>query len=95
MPPDLDAVVISHSHYDHLDLNTVVMLNARFGNDLRWFIPLGLGENLNWKQWTKVAKLFVRTGDWFNRLGCENVVELDWWEENCVADKNDGKNFCV
>ncbi|KAI2810970.1 hypothetical protein BLOT_002140, partial [Blomia tropicalis] len=70
LPSNLDAVVISHSHYDHLDLNTVVHLNARYGNDLRWFIPLGLA-------------------DWFNRVGCENVIELDWWEENCVPDKSD------
>lgn len=70
LPSNLDAVVISHSHYDHLDLNSVVILNARFGSDLRWFIPLGLA-------------------DWFNSVGCENVVELDWWEENCVADKSD------
>ncbi|KAH7642714.1 N-acyl-phosphatidylethanolamine-hydrolyzing phospholipase D [Dermatophagoides farinae] len=70
LPSNLDAVVISHSHYDHLDLNTVVLLNARYGSDLRWFIPIGLG-------------------DWFGRVGCENVVELDWWEENCVPDKND------
>ena len=28
--------------------------------------------------------------DWFCRVGCENVVELDWWEENCVSDKSDG-----
>jgi L-ascorbate metabolism protein UlaG (beta-lactamase superfamily) len=44
LPSNLDAVVISHSHYDHLDLNSVVMLNARFGSDLRWFVPLGLGK---------------------------------------------------
>ncbi|KAJ1161694.1 hypothetical protein NDU88_002176 [Pleurodeles waltl] len=63
--PKLDAVLISHNHYDHLDYNTVVGLNQRFGGELRWFVPLGLL-------------------DWMQRCGCENVIELDWWEENCV-----------
>uniref|UniRef100_UPI00398F19DA N-acyl-phosphatidylethanolamine-hydrolyzing phospholipase D isoform X2 n=1 Tax=Pristiophorus japonicus TaxID=55135 RepID=UPI00398F19DA len=63
--PKIDAVVISHTHYDHLDYNTVLSLNERFGGDLRWFVPLGLL-------------------DWMQKCGCENVIELDWWEENCV-----------
>uniref|UniRef100_A0A8B9USI3 N-acyl-phosphatidylethanolamine-hydrolyzing phospholipase D n=1 Tax=Anas zonorhyncha TaxID=75864 RepID=A0A8B9USI3_9AVES len=63
--PKIDAVVISHTHYDHLDYNSVKSLNERFGNELRWFVPLGLL-------------------DWMQRCGCENVIELDWWEENCV-----------
>ncbi|XP_053320236.1 N-acyl-phosphatidylethanolamine-hydrolyzing phospholipase D [Spea bombifrons] len=63
--PKIDAVVISHNHYDHLDYNTVLKLNERFGTELRWFVPLGL---LNWMQ----------------SCGCENVIELDWWEQNCV-----------
>ncbi|KPM08456.1 N-acyl-phosphatidylethanolamine-hydrolyzing phospholipase D-like protein [Sarcoptes scabiei] len=70
LPSSLDAVIISHSHYDHLDLNSVVLLNARYGNDLRWFIPRGLG-------------------DWFSRMECDNIVELDWWETNCLPDKGD------
>ncbi|CAJ0950662.1 unnamed protein product [Ranitomeya imitator] len=65
MLPKIDAVVISHNHYDHLDYNTVLGMNARFGTELRWFVPLGL---LNWMQ----------------SCGCENVIELDWWEQNCV-----------
>ncbi|RWS11168.1 N-acyl-phosphatidylethanolamine-hydrolyzing phospholipase D-like protein, partial [Dinothrombium tinctorium] len=70
LPSNLDAVVISHNHYDHLDLNTVTMLNARYGVELRWFVPLGLKS-------------------WFDQVGIDNVIELDWWEENCVPDKND------
>lgn len=34
--PRVDAVVISHSHYDHLDVGSVASLNARFGGSLRW-----------------------------------------------------------
>ncbi|XP_008109735.1 N-acyl-phosphatidylethanolamine-hydrolyzing phospholipase D isoform X2 [Anolis carolinensis] len=63
--PKIDAVMISHNHYDHLDYHTVVNLNNRFGSDLRWFVPLGLL-------------------DWMQKCGCENVIELDWWGENCV-----------
>ncbi|XP_028667423.1 N-acyl-phosphatidylethanolamine-hydrolyzing phospholipase D isoform X1 [Erpetoichthys calabaricus] len=63
--PKIDAVVISHTHYDHLDSGTIINLNERFGSDLRWFVPLGLL-------------------DWMQKCGCENVIELDWWEENCV-----------
>ncbi|XP_029471325.1 N-acyl-phosphatidylethanolamine-hydrolyzing phospholipase D isoform X2 [Rhinatrema bivittatum] len=68
--PKIDAVVISHTHYDHLDYRSVVSLNGRFGNELRWFVPLGLLE-------------------WMQNCGCENVIELDWWEENCVPGRDE------
>uniref|UniRef100_A0A9L0T1T4 N-acyl-phosphatidylethanolamine-hydrolyzing phospholipase D n=1 Tax=Equus caballus TaxID=9796 RepID=A0A9L0T1T4_HORSE len=67
--PRVDAVLISHNHYDHLDHNSVIALNERFGNELRWFVPLGLL-------------------DWMQKCGCENVIELDWWEENCVPGRD-------
>uniref|UniRef100_A0A3B3YV62 Metallo-beta-lactamase domain-containing protein n=1 Tax=Poecilia mexicana TaxID=48701 RepID=A0A3B3YV62_9TELE len=36
--PRTDAVLISHSHYDHLDAGSVASLNARFGGELRWYV---------------------------------------------------------
>ena len=41
--PALDAVTISHDHYDHLDQAAVVTL-ARAG--VRFFVPLGIGAHL-------------------------------------------------
>ncbi len=40
---DIDFIVISHNHYDHLDHRTVNL----FGNSVVWFIPSGL------KNWFK------------------------------------------
>ena len=40
--PDIDAVCISHNHFDHLDHNTVCSLNKRFGDQIHWFVPMGL-----------------------------------------------------
>lgn len=39
----VDAVVISHDHYDHLDMTTVKRLGAR---GVRFVVPLGIGAHL-------------------------------------------------
>ncbi len=41
--PALDAVVISHDHYDHLDHDTVVALAT---TGVRFLVPLGVGAHL-------------------------------------------------
>ena len=41
--PRIDAVLISHDHYDHLDMETVQHLAA---GGTRFFVPLGIGAHL-------------------------------------------------
>lgn len=41
--PEVDAVIISHDHYDHLDVDTVISLGAK---GARFIVPLGVGAHL-------------------------------------------------
>ena len=42
--PPIDAVVISHDHYDHLDMQTIVAMKE--WKNTQFFVPLGVGAHL-------------------------------------------------
>ncbi|BGP44953.1 Protein-lysine N-methyltransferase efm4 [Rhodotorula kratochvilovae] len=64
--PPVDAVVISHNHYDHLDISTLKHIHrAQPAGSVHFFAPLGN------KAWFRSA-IGVAEGE---------VTELDWWEE--------------
>ena len=60
--PPVDAVLISHDHYDHLDMDAVQML-ARRG--ARLFVPLGVGAHL--ERWGVPAAQIVELEWWQER----------------------------
>ena len=59
--PPIDAVLISHDHYDHLDMATVQHLAAR---GTRFFVPLGIGAHL--ERWG-VAAAQIEEMEWWQR----------------------------
>ncbi len=68
--PPVDVVVISHDHYDHLDMPTVKALAA---TPTRWAVPLGIGAHL--EEWG-VAPDKIDELDWWEsaQVGALSVV---------------------
>jgi L-ascorbate metabolism protein UlaG (beta-lactamase superfamily) len=58
--PPLDAVVISHDHYDHLDFPTILRLAE--AHDAPFFVPLGVGAHLEY--WDVPAERIVEREWW-------------------------------
>jgi L-ascorbate metabolism protein UlaG (beta-lactamase superfamily) len=53
--PRIDLIVISHNHYDHLDLKTLKQINEKY--EPRVIAPLGVGRLLNGNGINKVFEL--------------------------------------
>jgi N-acyl-phosphatidylethanolamine-hydrolysing phospholipase D len=62
--PPIDAVIISHDHYDHLDAWSVRQLHRRFGDSVRWIAPLGHAAWLGAHGIRNVADV-----DWWDAVG--------------------------
>ncbi len=65
--PALDAVLITHDHYDHLDAATVRQLADRVP---RWLVPLGVGAHL--ERWGVPAARVVEM-DWWQDVEIAGV----------------------
>jgi N-acyl-phosphatidylethanolamine-hydrolysing phospholipase D len=60
--PPIDAVLLSHDHYDHLDAPTVRRLRRRFGDAVHWVTPLGYRGWLRRRGVRRVTEL-----DWWQQ----------------------------
>jgi L-ascorbate metabolism protein UlaG (beta-lactamase superfamily) len=60
--PHIDVVTVSHNHYDHMDEETLLRLNAQPGGPPRFFVPLGLKPWYEKRGITTVVEL-----DWWDR----------------------------
>lgn len=62
LPQKIHLVLISHDHYDHLDLQTVKDLDARYGSGIQWMVPLGM---LDWFRKTLKSSDNVTELNWW------------------------------
>lgn len=71
--PNIDIIVISHNHYDHLDIDSVKALTSSSfikntnGAQPLWLVPLGLKK-------------------WFSQFEITNIEEMDWWQKREIGN---------
>jgi L-ascorbate metabolism protein UlaG (beta-lactamase superfamily) len=68
--PEIDVVLVSHNHYDHLDLPTLKRLAE--AHDARFVAPLGNDAVIA----DAVPENRIETGDWGDMIGLSADVEL-------------------
>jgi L-ascorbate metabolism protein UlaG (beta-lactamase superfamily) len=62
--PRLDAIVLTHDHYDHLDMYSIgTLVRSVTQEKVPFIMPLGVGAHL--ERWGVPAS---------------RIIELDWWE---------------
>lgn len=66
--PEIDVVVISHDHYDHLDYPTILKLKDKAK---QFFVPLGVGNHL--KSWN-VKNEKIKEFDWWQELKYKEIT---------------------
>ncbi len=68
--PKIDALLISHDHWDHLDYATVMALRDKVG---RVVVPLGVGAYF--ESWGFPPEK-IHEKDWYEKVGLENGLEI-------------------
>lgn len=68
--PHIDAVLVSHEHFDHLDMATIRALAAK---DLTFHVPLGVGAHL--ELWG-VPRARIVEYDWWDRTRLPGDVQI-------------------
>lgn len=77
MPP-IDLVLVSHSHYDHLHINSL----RRLGGSKTLLVPAGLGAKLKGKGFTRVHELHWWESFHFRGLKLTFVPSQHWTRRN-------------
>lgn len=83
--PAIDYVIISHNHYDHLDLETIQL----FGNQTRYLVPLKLKD---WFVAQDIAEENVIEFDWWDQAFLDDfevtATPSQHWSSRTLFDRN-------
>jgi len=79
---DIDAVILSHDHYDHLDYPTILALKDEVGH---FYVPLGVGSHL--KKWGVQGELVTEL-DWWQSTEHQGIQLIA-----CPARHFSGRGF--
>lgn len=81
--PEIDVVVISHGHYDHLDFPTIKKLPG----DPHYFVPIGMKSLFNRKGYRKVTEM-----SWWESTDHQGLtlhfVPAQHWTRRTMTDMN-------
>ena len=84
--PHVDAVIVSHNHYDHLDAASVDALAAQPGGSPRFVVPLGVGPWFEKRGLHNVTEL-----DWWQSTVVDGteifLVPAQHWSGRGLADR--------
>ena len=85
--PRIDAVLISHNHFDHLDAASIRMLAAQPGGSPRFFVPLGLKAWFADQGVADVVEL-----DWWQAAEIRGIrihcVPVQHWSKRTLTDRD-------
>lgn len=68
--PDIDILLISHDHYDHLDMNTIKELDSKVRE---YYVPLGVESHLI--RWG-VDEKKITIADWWEEFDIDSNLKL-------------------
>ncbi|MDW7695325.1 MBL fold metallo-hydrolase [Flammeovirgaceae bacterium SG7u.111] len=66
--PKIDAVILSHDHYDHLDYGSILKLKAKVSE---FYMPLGVGAHL--KEWG-VDEEKIHELNWWDTISLDSLA---------------------
>ncbi len=69
--PEIDYLIITHDHWDHLDYKTVTALNPKVGK-----VITGLGTGAHLENWGYDPKIIIEN-DWYEHIGLEAGFSVD------------------